>query len=415
MTMTRDEFYAKASPGSKGPLEGVRVLEATNYGAGPFCGTVLADFGAESIKIETPKGGDPVRGLGPFVGGKPSADGGSWHLSINRNKKCITLDLRTPEGKQIFRELAQQADILVENFTPGVMDKWGLGYKDMAKLKPSLIYVSVTGFGQFGPLSHRKGFDPVAQAMGGIMSVTGEKGGRPLRAGTAIADNLSGWMGAMGAMAALHHRDRTGEGQHIDSSLVDSILYISDGNIVAADSGHVAQRTGNGPVGAAPLNTYLCLDKHYVYVHAVFDPAWVGLCQAMGRPDLVTDARTATLLARADNAAFVDEVVGAWASQYPVAEVVAIAERNNFVAAPILDYAEICEEPHFLDRESVAEVDHPVHGSLKVYGVGPKFSRTPARVRTAAPQLGQYNDEVYSQILGYSKEKIEQLRAAGVI
>ena len=171
MNMTRDDFYAKAKPGSKGPLEGVRVLEATNYGAGPFCGTVLADFGAESIKIEMPKAGDPVRALGPFVGGKPGMEAGAWYLSINRNKKCITLDLHRPEGQAIFRELAKQADIVVENFTPGVMAGWGLGYDDIAKIKSDIIYVSVSGFGQFGPLSHRKGFDPVAQAMGGIMGM----------------------------------------------------------------------------------------------------------------------------------------------------------------------------------------------------------------------------------------------------
>ncbi len=416
MNMTRDDFYAKANPASKGPLEGIRVLEATNYGAGPFCGTVLADFGAESVKIEMPNAGDPVRALGPFIDGKQTIESGAWYLSINRNKKCITLDLRQPEGQQIFRELAKQADIVVENFTPGVMAGWHLGYQDIAKIKPDIIYVSVSGFGQFGPLSHRKGFDPVAQAMGGIMSVTGEKGGRPLRAGFALADDLAGWMGAMAAMAALHHRGRTGEGQHIDSSLVDSILYASDSGIMgAANAGHVAPRYGSGAQGAAPLNTFPCRDNRHAFLHAVFDAGWRSLCNEMGRPDLITDPRTVNLTARGENEAFVNATVSEWTQQRTVEEVVAASERAGFVASPILDFSEICEEPHFLERESVAQFEHPLHGQMKSYGVGPKFSRTPAKVRHAAPQLGQHNDEVYANALGYSKEKIEQLRAAGVI
>lgn len=416
MNMTRDDFYAMAKPGSKGPLEGIRVLEATNYGAGPFCGTVLADFGAESIKVEMPKAGDPVRALGPFVGGKPGMETGAWYLSINRNKKCITLDLHRPEGQAIFRELAQQADIVVENFTPGVMAGWGLGYDDIAKIKSDIIYVSVSGFGQFGPLSHRKGFDPVAQAMGGIMSVTGEKGGSPLRAGFALADDLAGWMGAMAAMAALHHRGRTGEGQQIDSSLVDSILYASDSGIMAAaNAAHIAPRYGSGAVGAAPLNTFPCRDNRHAFVHAVFDHGWRGLCNEIGRPELIDDPRTCNLAARGENEDFVNATVTEWTQRHTVEEVVAASERGGFVASPILDFAEICEEPHFLERESVARFEHPLHGPMKAYGVGPKFSRTPAKVRHAAPQLGQHNEDVYAGVLGYSKEKIEQLRAAGVI
>jgi crotonobetainyl-CoA:carnitine CoA-transferase CaiB-like acyl-CoA transferase len=416
MSMTRDSFYAKAKPDSKGPLEGIRVLEATNYGAGPFCGTVLVDFGAESIKVEMPKTGDPVRALGPFIGGKRELETGAWYLSINRNKKCVTLDLRQPEGQAIFRELAKQADIVVENFTPGVMAGWGLGYEDIVKVKPDIIYVSISGFGQFGPLSHRKGFDPVAQAMGGIMSMTGEKGGKPLRAGFALADDLAGWMGAMSAMAALHYRSRTGEGQHIDSSLVDSILYASDSGVMgAANAGFIPPRYGSGYAGAAPLNSFPCRDGRYAFVHGVFDNGWRGLCKEMGRSDLIDDPRTCTLAARGENEDFVNATVTEWTQRHTVEEVVAASERGGFVASPILDFAEICEEPHFLERESVAHVDHPLHGALKSYGVGPKFSRTPARIRHAAPQLGQHNEEVYAGTLGYSKEKIAQLRAAGII
>jgi crotonobetainyl-CoA:carnitine CoA-transferase CaiB-like acyl-CoA transferase len=407
-------FYRQARTDQPGPLAGIRVLEATNYGAGPFCGMVLADFGAESIKVEAPTG-DPIRLLSPFVGGTPGVENSTWYLSINRNKKGITLDLRRPEGQALFRRLAAQVDIVVENYTPGVMAGWGLGYADLAALKPDLIYVSVSGFGQFGPLSARKGFDPVAQAMSGLMSVTGEPDGRPLRAGFAFADDLSGWLGAMGAMAALWHRSATGEGQHVDSSLVDSLLYAGDmGVMAAANADHIAQRHGAGAQGAAPLNSYRARDGRHVFIHGVFDKAWAALCDVMQRPDLITDPRTASLAARAKNKALVDELVAAYAVRYTVEEIVAAAEHSGFIAAPVLDFGQVAREPHFLDRGSVAQVEHPLHGRLTLQGVSPKFSRTPAGVRSAAPTLGQHNAQIYGR-LGLDANALHALKAEGII
>lgn len=409
-------FYAGADRTSPGPLAGVRVLEATNYGAGPFCGMVLADFGAESVKIEAPGQGDPVRQIPPFVGGRRGLENSTWYLSINRNKKAITLDLRKPEGQAVFRELAAKSDIVVENYAPGVMARWGLDYATLSATQPGLIYVSVSGFGQFGPLAHRKGFDPVAQAMSGLMSVTGEPDGRPLRAGFAFADDLSGWLGAMGAMAALHHRHRTGEGQHVDSSLVDAILYASDMGIMgAANADYIWPRQGAGTDTAAPLSSYPCKEGRYVFVHAVFDKAWLALCDAMDRPDLKTDPRTQDIAARGANIPFVNEVVEAYTRARTVEQVVEEAERIGFIAAPILDFAEVGREEHFLAREGVAQVDHPLHGTLKLQGVSPKFSRTPARVRTPAGRFGEHNAAVYGELLGYSAERITALAEAGVI
>lgn len=408
-------FYRQARADQPGPLAGIRVLEATNYGAGPFCGMVLADFGAESIKIEAPAG-DPIRLLSPFVGGTPGVENSTWYLSINRNKKGITLDLRRPEGQALFRRLAAQADIVVENYTPGVMAGWGLGYADLCAIKPDLIYVSVSGFGQFGPLAQRKGFDPVAQAMSGLMSVTGEPDGRPLRAGFAFADDLSGWLGAMGAMAALWHRSATCEGQHVDSSLVDSLLYASDmGVMAAANAGHVWQRQGAGAEGAAPLNSYPTQDGRYVFIHGVFDKAWAALCEVMQRPDLVADPRTATVGARGQHRLLVDEVVAAYAARHTVEEIVAVAEQRGFVAAPVLDFDQVAREPHFRERASVTEVEHPLHGALTLQGVSPKFSRTPAGVRQPAPTLGQHNAEVYGGLLGLDAAALQTLKADGVI
>jgi len=408
------DFYRDARANNAGPLAGIRVLEATNYGAGPFCGMVLADFGAESVKVEAPVG-DPIRLLSPFVDGVPGVENSTWYLSINRNKKGITLDLRRPKGQALFRRLAAQVDIVVENYTPGVMAGWGLGYADLAAFKPDLIYVSVSGFGQFGPLSARKGFDPVAQAMSGLMSVTGEPDGRPLRAGFAFADDLSGWLGAMGAMAALWHRSVTGEGQHVDSSLVDSLLYASDmGVMAAANAGHVWQRQGAGAQGAAPLNSYRTGDGRHVFIHGVFDKAWAALCEVMDRPDLITDPRTATLAARGEHKPLVDEVVAAYAAGQSVEQIVERAERSGFVASPILDFAEVGREPHFRERASVAQVEHPLHGLLTLQGVSPKFSRTPASVRSAAPTLGQHNAEIYG-LLGLDANALHALKAEGII
>lgn len=408
-------FYRYARRDGAGPLAGIRVLEATHYGAGPFCGMVLADFGAESIKVEPPEG-DAIRLLSPFVGGERGAENGVWHQSINRNKKGITLDLRRPRGQALFRDLARQADIVVENHTPGVMAGWGLAYADLAALKPDLIYVSVSGFGQFGPLAGRRGFDPVAQAMSGLMSVTGEPGGRPLRAGFALGDDLSGWIGAMGAMAALWHRAATGEGQHIDASLVDALLYASDmGVMAAANAGHVLQREGAGAEGAAPLNGYATRDGQHVFIHGVFDKAWAGLCAAMQRDDLVDDPRTASVAARGEHRAFVDAVVTDYAARHTVDAIVAQAQRHGFVAAPVLDFDAVTREPHFRERESVTEVEHPLHGALMLQGVGPKLSRTPARVRSAAPTLGQHNAEVYGGLLGLDASALQALAADGII
>ncbi|MCG2635042.1 MAG: CoA transferase [Gammaproteobacteria bacterium] len=414
--MDKQEFYAEADASSTGPLQGIRVLEATNYGAGPYCGTVLADFGAESIKCEMPVSGDPVRHMGPFVGGKPGLENSTWHLSIGRNKKSITLDFGKPEGQAVFRDLARKADILVENFTPGTMAKWGLGYRDISEIRPDIIYVSVSGFGQFGPLSNKRGFDPVAQAMGGLMSVTGEPDGRPLRAGFALADLMGGWTGAMGAMAALNHRHETGEGQHIDASLTDAILYGGDfGIAAAAHADYVWQRQGNSTDTGAPLNTFVCKDGQHVFVHAFFDNLWQRLCKTMGRDDLIDDPRTRDIAGRAKNRHFVDDVVAEWTGQHDAAEVLRLADEAGVVSGPILDFGQIAEFEPFLERESVAVAPHPQHGPIKTSGVGPKFSRTPARVRTAAPTLGQHSEEVYRELLGYDEDKLERLRAASII
>jgi len=414
----RTAFYKNAEPGSKGPLEGILVLEATNYGAGPLCGTVLADLGARSIKCERPDGGDPLRYLQPLIDDRNDAESSAWYLSFNRNKQCVTLNFADPRGQALFRELAAHADVIVENFTPDTMFGWGLGYDDIAAFNPGVVYVSVSGFGQYGPLRERKCFDPIAQAMCGVMQTTGEEGGPPLRAGFALADDMAGWQGAMGAMAALLRRGVTGRGQHVDVSLTDSLLYASDIGILGATRADFHwTRQGNGFVGSAPFNNYLCKDDHYVFINGVFEPMWKRLCKVMECDELIDDPRTHNIKARAENRVYVDDMVKRWTATRTADEVVTQLVDAQVAVGAVMDFEEIAAFPHFLQRDAVAEIEkpHPLHGHYSTFGVAPKFSVTPATLREPAPMLGQHNDDIYGDLLGKSEIELVSLKEQGVI
>lgn len=416
--MNKAEFYADALPDTPGPLAGVRVLEATNYGAGPICGMVLSDLGAESIKCEQPKGGDPIRVWPPYLSGADGKDlwSGVWGLTFNRGKRSVTLDFRKPEGQALFRRLAAQADVVVENFTPGTMARWGLGYADLKAVKPELIYVSISGFGQWGPLKDKRGLDPIGQCMGGVMAATGEPGGTPLRVGFAIADNMSGWLGAMGALAALNFRRRTGRGQWVDASLIDAMLTSSDVKLMGvANAGYEVRATGNGTDLGAPLDLYRCADGRWLYVHALYDHLWRRLADVMDRPELKDDPRTRDWAGRAANIPFVNEVVGAWTAGRPLEDAMAALDAAGVTCAPVLSFPEILAAQHYRERESVVEMRHPKYGPLAHYGFPTKFSRTPAGPRGVAPALGQDNDAVYGELLGLSEAEQAALREQGVI
>ncbi|MBI2877050.1 MAG: CoA transferase [Candidatus Tectomicrobia bacterium] len=413
--MRKEEFFAEAIPGSVGPLEGVRILEATQNYAGPNAGTVLVDMGAESIKIDMPGFGDLVRHAPPFIESRSELDRGAQHLSINRNKQNITLNLKSAKGREIFLELAQRVDIVIENFKPGTMEKWGLGYQDVRRVKPDIIYTSVSGYGQFGPYSHRPSYDAVAQAVGGLMSVNGYPDRPPTRTGNGLGDSLAGWQGAMASLAALHYRNRTGRGQHVDISQVDTILYTSDfGILAAANANYRWERMGSENPMVAPYNAYECKDG-YVFIGVALDAHWARLCQIMGREELILDPRSRVLADRARNRELVNGAVNAWTKTKCVGEVVDALDEAQLVVAPILDFHQILEDPHIQEREMIAEVEHPAAGKLKIYGVAAKFSVTPARVRMPAPMMGQHNPEVYQGWLGYRPEQIDQLREEGVI
>ena len=413
--MRKEEFFRSALPDSVGPLEGVQILEATHNFAGPNVGTVLADLGADSVKCDPPEMGDILRHLPPFVDPEQSMETGAQHLSINRNKRDITLNFRHAKGQEIFRQLAKDVDIVVENFKPGTMKKWGLSYEDIQKVKPDIIYVSVSGFGQFGPYHTRPSYDAVGQAMGGLMYVTGQPDGPPTRPGFGLGDSLAVWQGALAALAALHYRNRTGKGQHVDISQVDTILYLSESGILLSSQLNQSwERIGSGHPLGAPYNAYPCKDDH-VFIGIVVDAHWKKFCQVAGREELIDDPHTRTTTDRAGHRELVDEAVSDWVHDKTVAEVVSTLAEAELVVAPIYSFPQIIQDEHIREREMIAEVEHPKAGKIDVYGVASKFSLTPAKVRSAAPMMGEHNQDIYSDRLGLSVGEMEQLRKEGII
>jgi crotonobetainyl-CoA:carnitine CoA-transferase CaiB-like acyl-CoA transferase len=413
--MKKEEFFQNALPDSVGPLEGIKVLEATHNFAGPNVGTVLADLGADSIKCDPPGSGDILRHLPPFVDPEKHLETGTQHLSINRNKRNITLNFRHHEGQRLFRQLAKGVDIVVENFKPGTMVGWGLGYEDLKRVKTDIIYVSVSGFGQFGPYHERPSYDAVGQAMGGLMYVTGQPDGPPTRPGFGLGDSLAGWQGALAALAALHYRNRTGKGQHIDISQLDTILYLSESGIILSSKlAHSWERMGSAHPLGAPYNAYQCMDG-YVFIGIVLDTHWNIFCRIAGREELMEDDRTRTPMARASHRELVDETISRWVNNRKVSDVVETLVEAGLVVAPIYNFPQILRDEHIRERDMVAEVEHPAAGKIDLYGIAAKFSLTPGRLRRPAPMMGQHNEEIYRDQLGLDAEEMAGLKEKGVI
>ena len=412
--MTKEEFFKEADLTTTGPLDGIVVLEACTTYAGPVAAAELGDMGAEVIKCELPGSGDICRALAPRLPDAPDLDRSAPFLSINRNKKAITLNFHHPRGQEIFRQLARRADVVVQNFRPGTMDTWHIGYDDIRQVKSDIVYVSISCLGQWGPLSHKIGYDIDAQAMGGIMSITGQADGPPTKAGNAVADYLTGIKASQAALAALVRRLRTGQGQHVEIAMVDAVLTVTEGGMMqAANCGEVWQRNGNRHPSVAPVNTFVCTDG-YVMLGVVHDKQWQQFCSIIGRQELVTDPRTATVASRKVNEEFVEQVTAEWTKTQTVGAVVDQLNAGSIPASPIFTFGDIVREEHFKVREMVCEVEHPTAGKVTHYGIAPKFARTPARVRTPAPLLGQDNVEVYGT-LGYDDAALEELQREGVI
>jgi formyl-CoA transferase len=391
----KSDFYREARRDLPGPLAGVRVLEATSTWAGPMCGCVLADFGADVIKVEPPDG-EVARRLPPTLpGANPPVS--ALHATVNRNKRSVCLDLRAPRGRDLFLRLAATADLVVENFRPGTLDRLGLGYGDLRAMNGDVILVSISGFGQFGRDSERAGYDPLAQAASGFLSLNGSQDGEPVKAPTFLGDDLGGLHAALAALAALRHRDRTGEGQHIDVSLLDAMWFQTPGYLTLGALGQPLPRLGNQFRVAAPANLYRCADGAVV-AGVLLDGHWRVLARLVGRPELAEDPAYATTAARLARRDTVDAVVAAWTATRTVADVVDQLVAAGLPVAPVRSYEEAARDPLIRDREMLQEVDTEGHRRLPIAGPPAKFSRTPTSVRTGAPALGAHTDEILAEL-----------------
>lgn len=378
--------------------------------AGPYAEMLLADMGAEVLHIELPNVGDDSRYFAPLINGE-----GSCYIASNRNKKSITLDLRKEEGKEVFRDLVKISDIVMENNRPGTMNKWGIGYSQLKEINPGIIMTSVSGFGQTGPYSNRPGLDIIAQAMGGLMSLTGEQGGAPLRAGNASGDFLGALYAVYGTLTALYYREKTGLGQHVDAALLDSVIAVLENVIPNYTAlGRITTRAGSRIPGVAPYNSYMAKDG-YVVIGVSSNVLWKRFVEVLGQPELNDDPRFSSASLRIANVDAVDAITQAWVAEKTVEEVVNELNEAGVTCGPVYSVDKLIEDPQVIAREMAVEIEHPIAGKFKVSGVTPKLSATPGVIETPPPALGQHNDEIYRGLLQYSDEKIRTLTERGVI
>ena len=396
---------------SRRALEDVVVLDLTKVLAGPYCGSILADFGATVIKVEPPVKGDDGRHYGPYVGGESM-----YYANLNRGKEGVTLNLKAPEGKELFKKLVEKADVLIENYRPGVMDRLGLGYSVLKELNPRLIYGAITGFGSTGPYSDRPGYDIISQAMGGLMSVTGQEGDPPTRSGNAIGDVLGGMNLAIGVLTALHARELTGVGQYIDVSLVDSVVAsLEQAWQRYFVSGKLPTRHGNYYDAIAPYDSFAAKDG-YLVIGCGNQRLFEIFCnQLLHRPELITDERFLDVPLRVKNNKEFKVYVEEWLKDIPVAEAVDMILAVGIPAGPILDLAQISTDPHIAGaRHMFTEVEHPTAGTLKLNSSPIKMSDTAAEIRFASPTLGQHNYKIFHDELGLSDEEFKDYQEKGV-
>jgi succinyl-CoA--D-citramalate CoA-transferase len=404
---------SEARDGSHSPLEGVRVVEMGSLLAGPFCGQLLADFGAEVIKVEPPGKGDPMREWG-----RHRKNGHTlWWPIIARNKKSVTLNLREREGQELARELISGADVVVENFRPGTMERWGLGYEDLSETNPGLVMVRVSGYGQTGPYREKAGFGAIGESMGGIRHVTGFPDRPPPRVGVSLGDSLAATFGAFGAVTALYNREaRNGEGQVVDVGIYEAVLALMESTIPEyALAGHVRGRTGAILPFVAPSNTYPTRDDDYVVIGANADTVFARFAEATGHPEWAEDERYATHNARGENQEELDSMISGWTKEHTVDEVLVVLKEAGVPASKVFTAKDMVEDPHYVARENVVTVQDPEIGPFPMQNVVPRLIETPGKVRWTGPALGQHNDEVYGEVLGLSEEEREALRERGVI
>ena len=397
-----------------GPLDGIRVIEVGTLISGPFAGRLLGDLGAEVIKIEPPGQPDPLR-----TWGQAELDGHHFFWTVHaRNKKAVTLNLRGAKGRELFLDLVERSDIIVENFRPGTLEKWGLGYDVLRERNRGIILVRVSGYGQTGPEAGKAGYASVAEAASGLRHLNGFPGGPPPRLALSLGDSLAGMFAVQGALAALYRRTITGEGQVVDAALTESCLAIQESTIPDYDVGGVVRGpSGTRLEGIAPSNIYRTADGSWVVIAANQDTVFRRLCTAMGRPELATDDRFANHVARGRNQDELDKIIGDWASQRQPGDIISTLSDAGVISGPINTVAEVVEDPQLRARGMIAEHwDERVQRTVLGPGVVPLLSETPGTIRNAGPaRPGQHNDDVYIGLLGKTSAELDELRAEEVI
>jgi len=393
------------------PLQGIKVIELGTLIAGPFCARMLAEFGAEVIKIESPGVGDPLRKWRKLYRGTSL-----WWYAQGRNKKSVTLDLRQPEAQEIVRKLAAQADIVVENFRPGAMEKWGLGWSELSRINPRLVMVRLSGFGQTGPYRDRPGFGAIAESMGGMRYVTGYPDRPPVRVGVSIGDSIAALHGVIGALMALHHRNvNGGRGQFVDVALYEAVFNMMESVLPEYDLfGFVRERSGASLPGIVPSNTYVTRDSKFVVIGANADSIFKRMMHAIGRPDLADDPALAHNDGRVARTGEIEKVIGDWVAAHSLEHVLTVLEKADVPSGKIYDIADIVKDAHFAARGMIGEHALPDGRSVKLPGIVPRMSETPGETKWVGPALGAHTNEVLSA-LGYSDGQIRNLRKRGVI
>ncbi|MCA1718233.1 MAG: CoA transferase [Actinobacteria bacterium] len=390
-------------------LEGIKVIDAATLFAGPLAATVLGDFGAEVLKVEHPKG-DPARSHGYEKDGV-----GLWWKMLGRNKRAVTLSLSTPEGAEIFEELARDADVVIESFKPGTLERWNLGYEQLSETNPGLVLARVTGFGQFGPYSNRPGFGTIAESMSGFAHATGQPDGPPTLPPFGLADGIAALAAACAILTALRARDATGRGQVVDLAIIEPIFTILGPQPIAYDQlGVIQERTGNRSNNNAPRNTYKTKDGKWVAVSTSAQNIAERVMRLVGKPEFIDEPWFQKGSERAKHADELDEAVGTWISERTTEEVVAAFEEANAAITPIYDIEDIMQDPQYQALDSVISVEDPELGPIKMQNVLFRLSETPGEVKWSGPQLGEHNEEVYGE-LGMDKRRLGELAEKGVI
>jgi CoA:oxalate CoA-transferase len=404
------------NPPSQQALKDIRVLDFTLMLAGPYATMMLGDYGAEVIKIEQPGTGDNTRSIGPFSPQDSEHRAGGFFLSISRNKKSVTLNLKHPKGVAIVRELVKNAHVVIENFRPGVMDRLGLDYETLSAINPRIVYTSISGFGHTGPYRERPAFDLIAQAMGGVMAMTGPKGGTPYKVGPGIGDIWAATIAAFATMVALHDADKTGKGQHVDCAMYDTMLYMIERAIMMYSiSGIISGREGNAHPLYAPYDCFETKDDKYIVIAGHWEKHWKNLCHAMKQDHLLEKPELKSMSGRAENYDYLRPIIEAWVKSNKRDALVELLIERDVPVAPVQTVDDIFKCPQTKDREMLVDVHHPIAGMHRIAGPPAKMSKTPGNISTAAPLLGEHTEEVLKNLLAYGDEDIQRLKEEGVI